>query len=57
MCKYIDRTGNLLSKDVDKRKKSGEQHKIEKLKERKMRHEVIAGVQKVAERSKHISGV
>ena len=39
---YIDRH----QPRVNKRKKSGEQYKIEELKERKMRHEVIAAVQK-----------
>ena len=31
MCEYIDRTGRFSPKDTNKRKKSGEQYKIEKL--------------------------
>jgi hypothetical protein len=50
MCEYIDRIGKLLSKDVDERKKSGEQYKIEKLKESKMRqNKVNAGVAQTIE--------
>jgi hypothetical protein len=40
MCEYIDRIGKILSKDTNKRKKSGEQYKIEKLNVSKTRHEV-----------------
>ncbi len=31
MCEYIDRTGRFSPKETNKRKKSGEQYKIEKL--------------------------
>jgi len=44
MCGYIDRTDRPLSKEMELKKKSGGQYKIEKLRESKVNNEVNAGV-------------
>jgi hypothetical protein len=45
MCEYIDRTGNLLSKDMKREMiRQAATLELENDKEKKMRHEVNAGV-------------